>query len=41
LIVANLSDRSAEYLASGRDLFTGKLVDGLHLKSFETTVLRQ
>ena len=41
LIVANLSDRAAEYLASGRDAFTDRAVSGLHLKPFETAVLRQ
>ena len=41
LIVANLSDKPAEYLASGRDAFTGSAVSGLHLKPFETAVLRQ
>ena len=41
LIVANLSDKPAEYLASGRDAFTGRAISGLHLKPFETAVLRQ
>jgi len=41
LVVANLTGRAAEYLASGRDAFTGRAVSGLHLKPFETAVLRQ
>jgi len=41
LIVANLSGKSAEYLASGRDLLTGRPINGVHLKPFETAVLRQ
>jgi len=40
LIVANLSAQSAEYLVSGRDLLTGKPVNGVHLKPFQATVIR-
>jgi len=40
LVVANLSDRPAEYLVSGRDLLTGKPVHGLHLKPYQATVIR-
>ena len=40
LLVANLSDRPAEYLVSGRDLLTGKPVHGLHLKPYQATVIR-
>ncbi|MEA3059203.1 MAG: alpha-amylase [Sphingomonadales bacterium] len=41
LIVANLSDKSAEYLVSGRDLLSGKSVHGLHLRPFQTAVVRR
>jgi len=40
LVIANLSDRSAEYLVSGRDLLTGRPVHGLHLKPYQATVIR-
>lgn len=40
LIVSNLSDQSAEYLVSGRDLLTGRAVNGVHLKPYETRVIR-
>jgi alpha-amylase len=39
LIVANLSGQSAEYPTSGRDLLSGKPVNGVHLKPFQTTVI--
>jgi glycosidase len=40
-IIANLSGQSAEYLVSGRDLLTGKPVNGIHLKPFATAIIRQ
>jgi glycosidase len=40
LIIANLSDQTAEYLVSGRDLLSGSTVHGLHLKPFQATVVR-
>jgi alpha-amylase len=40
LIIANLSDKATEYLVSGRDLLTGSPVRGVHLKPFQTTVIR-
>jgi len=40
LMVANLSGQSAEYLVSGRDILTGKPVNGVHLKPFQATVIR-
>jgi glycosidase len=40
LVVANLSDRPAEYLVSGRDLLTGRTVHGLHLEPYQATVIR-
>ncbi|HEX6661825.1 MAG TPA: alpha-amylase family glycosyl hydrolase, partial [Sphingomicrobium sp.] len=39
LVVANLSDRSAEYPASGRDLLSNTRAHGVHLKPFQTTVI--
>ncbi len=39
VIVANLSDRSAEYLVTGRDLLTGKRVHGVHLNPYQATVV--
>jgi glycosidase len=40
LIIANLSGQSAEYLVTGRDLLTGKSVNGVYLKPFQATVVR-
>jgi glycosidase len=39
LIVANLSGQSSEYLTSGLNLLSGKRVNGVHLKPFETAVI--
>jgi glycosidase len=40
LIVANLSDKPAEYLVSGRDLLSGSRVNGLHLQPYEAAVIQ-
>ncbi|HEY4071096.1 MAG TPA: alpha-amylase family glycosyl hydrolase [Sphingomicrobium sp.] len=40
LIIANLSDTPGEYLVSGRDLLSGSRVNGLHLKPYQTAVIR-
>jgi glycosidase len=41
LIVANLSDRPADYSARGRNLISGKNIAGkLHLQAYEAAVLR-
>lgn len=40
LIIANLSDKAAEYPISGRDPISGKPVNGVRFKPFETAVIR-
>ena len=39
-IIANLSDKPAEYLSSGEELLSGSRANGLHLKPYQTVVIR-
>jgi len=40
ILIANLSDRSAEYRVFGRDLLTGSNVEGVQLKPYQAAVIQ-